>query len=659
MNLTHPIALLLAQIGCILLVSRVVGVGFRWLGQPLVVAEIVAGIALGPSLLGLFFPNFFHGLFPASGMAALSGVSQIGLVLFMFLVGLELNLDLVKERGGIATAVSLSSIALPFLLGLVLGYAIWPILAPTGVALVPFSLFIGASMSVTAFPVLARILGERNMLDTRIGSLALTCAAVNDVIAWCLLAFVIAAVNAHGVQDALRTTLLAVAFVAVMLTVVRPFLARVEARFGTLKDLSQTAVAVVFLLLLGSALFAEQIGIHALFGAFLFGAVVPREGQTIRALTERLEDIVIVLLLPLFFAFTGLKTEIGLLDSPSMWGWCAAITGVAMFGKLAGAAVPARLAGLTLRESAAVGVLMNTRGLMELVILTIGLELGVLTPALFAMFVIMAVATTFMTTPLMRMLYPPRLILEERAAAVTASESWGLVTCVSHPDSVAGLARVATALLSRAGSRGWALRLISMDDDASLFPGGPDPDEDEDEDPAHSLARIATTSGVEMEAILLTSTDRTGDIVHIARLKSAGAILLGIHRPLVGEARLGGPLLAIASRSTADVAMFHDNGLRNVRRVLLALGGANDAGAKRIAERIAFNKTVELGVLDARRDARRVDALLGAAHGYDLVVVGAGAEWELPMNLFDLRAPRLLTELSTSLLIVHAGTDGN
>lgn len=657
MPLAHPIALLIAQIGCILLVSRVVGVGFRWLGQPLVVAEIVAGIALGPSLLGYFLPGFFHGLFPESGMTALGGVSQLGLVLFMFLVGLELDLELVRERGGIATAVSLSSIALPFLLGLGLGYAIYPTLAPKGVALLPFSLFIGASMSVTAFPVLARILGERNMLGTRIGSLALTCAAVNDVAAWCLLAFVIAAVNAHGVQDALRTTFFAVIFVSVMLMAVRPFLARVEARFGTLKDLSQTAVAVVFLLLLGSALVAETIGIHALFGAFLFGAVVPRNGQTIPALTERLEDVVLVLLLPLFFAFTGLKTEIGLLDNASMWGWCAAITAVAIVGKLAGAAVPARLAGLSLRESAAVGVLMNTRGLMELVILNIGLELGVLTPALFAMLVLMAVATTFATSPVMRILYPPKLILAERAAAVVTSDVWGLVTCVSHPDSVPGLARVASALLLPGGSRGWALRLISIDDDASLFPGGPDPDAEED--PAHALARMSAGYGAPMEAISLTSSDRTGDIIQIAHLKNAGAILLGIHRPLMGEARLGGPLLAIASRSTADVAMFRDNGLRQVRRVLLALGGANDAGARRMAERIAENPTVELGVLDARRDAKRVDALLSAAHGYDLVVVGAGVEWELPMNLFDLRAPRLLTDLPTSLLIVHGGGEGN
>ncbi|GDX78310.1 sodium:proton antiporter [Deltaproteobacteria bacterium] len=652
MTFAHPIALLLAQIGCILLVSRAFGIAFRYLGQPLVVAEIVAGIALGPSLAGRLFPDASAALFPASGMAALGGVSQLGLVLFMFLVGLELDLEVVRKRGRLASAVSLSSIALPFLMGLGLGYALWADFAPEGVGLWPFALFIGASMCVTAFPVLARILRERGMLDTPLGALALTCAAINDVAAWCLLAFVIAAVGAHGLLDAITTTALALGFVAVMLGVVRPFLARVQARFGTVDDLSHTAVAVIFLFLLGSALTAELIGIHALFGAFLFGAAVPRKGPAIHALPARLNDVVIVLLLPLFFAFTGLKTEIGLLDSPELWGWCGAVSGVAIVGKLAGAAIPGRLGGLSLRESAALGVLMNTRGLMELVILAIGLELGVLTPTLFAMLVLMAVATTFITSPVVRLLYPPRRLLAERAAVESTTSVFGLLVCISHPDSAAGLGRISAAMMGAGPARGWALRLISVDDDPSLFPVGDAPP-DEQEDPSQTLARAAAEAGGTLEPLALTSSDRTGDIVHLAALKQAGAILLGIHRPLVGEARLGGPLLTIASRAKTDVCMFRDNGLRQVRRVLLALGSVHDEAARRVAERIASSPGVELAVLDGRRDAGRVEALLAASRGYDLVVVGVGAEWDLPMYVFDLRAPRLLTELGASLLIVH------
>ena len=655
MMLDHPIALLLAQVGCILLVSRLAGVAFRWLGQPLVVAEIVAGIALGPSLFGRLFPGASAAIFPESGMAALGGVSQLGLVLFMFLVGLELDLDVVRQRRGVASAVSLSSIAIPFALGLGLGFAMWRDFAPSGVGLWPFSLFIGASMCVTAFPVLARILSERGMMGTPIGALALTCAAINDVAAWCLLAFVLAAVNAHGVADAVMTSALALGFVALMLGLIRPFLARVQARFGTADDLSHTAVAVVFLLLIGSALVAEWIGIHALFGAFLFGAAVPRKGPAIHALPARLNDVVLVLLLPLFFALTGLKTEIGLVDSPRLWGWCGAVVAVAIVGKVLGAGIPARLAGLSWRESTALGVLMNTRGLMELVILAIGLELGVITPTLFAMLVLMAVATTLMTSPLLRLLYPRRRLLSERAAAEAATQEFGLLVCVSHPDSVHGLARISTALMAGGTSRGWALRLIQVDDNAGLFQDV----EATQEDAASSLARLAGEMGAPLEPLSITSSDPAGDIVAVAELKAATAVLVGIHRPLVGEARLGGPLLAITHKAKADVCMFRDDGLRQVRRVLLALGSSHDDAARRMAERFAMTEGVELAVFDGRRDAGRVEALLSAARGYDLVVVGVGSEWDLPMNVFDLRAPRLLTELACSLLIVHGGRSGS
>src|SRR6187402_144589 len=401
--------LLVLQTCVIIVAARLIGRLARRLGQPSVIAEVMAGILLGPSLLGRLWPSAFHGLFPKASMPGLSLLSQVGLVFFMFLIGLELDPKLLRGRGKSSFAISAAGICVPFGLGALLAMQIYGTQAEVGVPRISFVPFMGIAMSITAFPVLARILAERNLIRTKLGSIALACAAADDVTAWCLLALVVSVVHAKGMGAALITTAEALLFAGGMLLLLRPLLARLGARITTRENLTQNVVAFTFVLLLLSALTSELIGIHALFGAFLFGTIMPRQGDYAHALAERLEDFVVVALLPLFFAFSGLRTELGLVSG---WGdglLCLTLIGVACLGKFGGSFCVARLTGMSTRDSAALGVLMNTRGLMELIVLNIGLDLGVISAKIFTMMVIMALVTTIATTPLLEALAPRSL----------------------------------------------------------------------------------------------------------------------------------------------------------------------------------------------------------------------------------------------------------
>jgi Kef-type K+ transport system membrane component KefB len=416
----HGLGLLLLQIAVVLLAARGVGWVARRLRQPQVVGEMAAGILLGPSLLGWAAPGVSTALFPAASLGPLHSLSQIGLILFMFLVGLELDPKLLRNRGRAAVMISHASIVAPFLLGTALALHLYPRYSDASVSFVEMALFLGAAMSVTAFPVLARILTERNLLGTKVGALTIVCAAVGDVTAWCILAAIVAFVRSGAALGGLTITLVgSIAYVAVMLHGVRPLFSRIETYYRTRGRMTSEVVAAILLLLLASAWTTEWLGIHALFGAFLLGAVLPKEPGFVHDLAVRLEDLTVILFLPLFFAYTGLRTSIGLLDEPSLWLDCLLVTGVAVAGKLGGSALAARSCGLDWREAGALGTLMNTRGLMELVILTIGLDLGVISPVLFVMMVLMALVTTIMTTPMLEWIYPLHLIRRETIGATT------------------------------------------------------------------------------------------------------------------------------------------------------------------------------------------------------------------------------------------------
>jgi len=417
--------LLLLQIIVILLAARVAGALVRRLGQPQVVGEMLAGIALGPSLLGAYAPAVASTLFPPASLGFLNALSQIGLLVFMFLVGLELDPKLVRERGRAAVVISHASIVAPFLLGAILAIALYPQLAGERVAFSGFALFMGAAMSVTAFPVLARILRERGLTRTPTGALAIACAAIDDVTAWCILAVVVVIVRTTSGNPQPNAVPLwvtlggSVAYVAFMLTAGGRLLQKLESLRAARGKVTQDMIAVLVVAMLASAWVTERLGIHALFGAFLVGAVSPKSDVFVRALLERFEDVMVVLLLPLFFAFTGLRTEVSLIDGTAGWLVCGLVVAVAVVGKLGGSMLAARTVAMPWRDAAALGVLLNTRGLMELVILNVGLDIGVISRELFAMMVLMALATTFMTTPLVTWLLPAA----ERARGVAAASA--------------------------------------------------------------------------------------------------------------------------------------------------------------------------------------------------------------------------------------------
>ncbi len=417
--LSNPLTVFIAQALVLIGLARAIGVVARRLRQPMVVAEMLAGIALGPSLLGWLAPGVHAALFPRESLGMLGHFSQVGLLLFMFLVGLEFDPQLLRGRARASVAISHASIALPFALGAALASYLYPRISSWEAAPAPFAsfaLFMGAAMSITAFPVLARILIERGLMRSRIGAIALACAAVDDVTAWCILAFVVAIVRAAGIGPAVRTTALAAGYVVFVLFALRPLLARFAAR-GI--GVSQNVFALALGLLLVSSWITELIGVHALFGAFLMGAAIPKERELAATLAKKLEDVVVVFLLPLFFAHSGLRTRVGLIDRPEMWIQLGLILLVACAGKFGGSAIAARVTGLDWREASAIGVLMNTRGLMELVVLNLGLDLGVIPPGVFTMMVLMAMVTTIATTPLIQWIHPARLAADGALSPAT------------------------------------------------------------------------------------------------------------------------------------------------------------------------------------------------------------------------------------------------
>jgi Kef-type K+ transport system membrane component KefB len=412
------VSILVLQTAVVLLASRVVGRLFRLIRQPQVMGEMAAGIVLGPSLLGWLWPGVYGALFPEGSLDRLHTLSHIGLLLFLFVVGLELNVVSLRGHSRAALFTSHASIFAPFLMGAVLSRPLYPVFAPEGVPPAVFALFLGAAMSVTAFPVLARILNEQGLTKTEVGAVAIACAAVDDVTAWCILAgIVVLARSTQAAAPVWVTVGGCLAFTALMLGVVRPLLRKLVPEFHRSGRISDDRLAFILAIALVSGLITEWLGVHVLFGAFLAGAVMPKDARFTEHLTERLQPITVVLLLPLFFAFNGLRTSIGLVSGRQMWLYGCAVMAVAVAGKFGGSMLGARVSGLRWRESAALGALMNTRGLMELVILNIGLDIGVITPALFSIMVMMALATTFMTAPALHWIYPAGKYAGRQAAA--------------------------------------------------------------------------------------------------------------------------------------------------------------------------------------------------------------------------------------------------
>lgn len=689
MHLDSPILLLLVQIGLVLAASRVVGWLFSKLHQPQVMGEMIAGILLGPSLLGLVAPQLSAAIFPPASIPVLGILSKLGVILFLFLIGLELDPKLIKNRGHAAVFISHASILGPFLLGALLALFLYtrlfndtPLMRFAAVAL-----FMGAAMSITAFPVLARILTERNLHQTRVGAVTITCAAVDDVTAWCLLAFVVAVAKTNGVQPALITAGLATAYVLVMFFAIRPLTARLQLYYDRTGRLTQNLVAITLLLVMASAFTTELIGIHALFGAFLMGAIMPKGGKFVRELSEKLEDFTVVFLLPIFFAFTGLKTQIGLLDSWELWGYTLLIIAVACLGKFGGSTLAARLSGFTWRESSAIGILMNTRGLMELLILNIGRELGVITDAVFAMMVIMAIVTTAMTTPILHWVYPRRLFAEGEEPPAAKPSVFSVMIPIAHPRSGAPLLQLADAIAGHDRNQMiYALHLRRpVDHEAYRVGIDPVPDADDQESLQPLLAQADKLS-VHVEPITFVSRDVPGDIARVADHRKVDLVLMGFHKPVIGATILGGTVHRVLTQTPTNVAIFVDRGYRGAKQILVAyLGGPHDTLALEIARRLARSPDVFVTVVHVaspQRNAERsaaevvdryfsepglanqvhfkviqseqpVDVVVQHAREADLTIIAVAEEWGLESHLFGFRSERLAQEVESSLLIVR------
>jgi Kef-type K+ transport system membrane component KefB len=400
-SLHHPLSLLLLQLLVILTVVRGFSYLARKIRQPTVIGEIIAGIVLGKSLLGYFFPEYSNFLFPASSLTVLKMLADLGLVLFMFTIGMELDIQILKTKAQTAILISHFSILIMHLVGMLTAFFIYAQFSGAKADFFTFGWFLGISMSITAFPVLARIIQERNLNKTAIGVITITCAAADDVTAWVILAVLITWVKAANIGSALYTGLFLLLYGTLMLKVVQPFLKRVGDVYASQEVISRPVVAMIFLMLFSSAYLTELMGIHALFGAFMAGVIMPQASTFKQVLTDKIEDLSAVVLLPLFFVFTGLRTQINLLNSWDLWLMSILIIGIASAGKIGGVFIVSRLLGQTWKDSLTLGVLMNTRGLMELIVLNIGYDLGILSPEIFSIMVLMALVTTFMTSPLL------------------------------------------------------------------------------------------------------------------------------------------------------------------------------------------------------------------------------------------------------------------
>ncbi|XXX80491.1 cation:proton antiporter [Sorangium sp. So ce134] len=700
MLIHNPLSRFLIQAFLIIACARLVGMLARKLEQPMVIAEVTAGILLGPSLFGWLFPDASAVLFAQESLPLLKLVSEVGLIVFMFLIGLELDPKLLRGRGHASVVISHTSIVVPFALGGLLALYLYPRLSDSSVPFMSFTLFMGVAMSITAFPVLARILTDKRLLGTKVGALTITCAAVDDVTAWCILAFVVSIARATGLVGAVWTTVFAVVYIAGMMFVVRPFLTRLADRGSSKEGLSQDLVAVTLLLLIVSSWTTEMIGIHPLFGAFMLGAIMPKGTGFAHSLAEKLEDFAVVFLLPLFFAYSGLRTHIGLLNSADGWLMCGLIIVVACAGKFGGSAVAARLTGQRWREASALGILMNTRGLMELIVLNLGLDLGIISPKLFTMMVLMALVTTFMTSPLLRWIYPPEELAKEladvpeRTPLPAAADVFTVLMCVSYERTGPGMVTLASALAGNGpeARRLYALRLIPPTDRGSFYV-----DQGPERQGVTALAPLLSRAkelGAEVRPLSFVSPKPSHDICNVADVKQADLVLVGWHKPLLSQTVLGGTVYEVMRGARTDVGVLIDRGLTAVRKLLVPFHGtAHDKAALALARRLAQQIGADVTILHVVKPKRRSDDALGAQaavdevfegeeggalrkskvvlkvvendspadaaleeakRGYDLVLVGVGTEWGLTQRRFGIRAEHIIQGCPTSLLVVRS-----
>jgi Kef-type K+ transport system membrane component KefB len=552
-SLRHPLAILLAQIVTIIIAARIMGWVCIKIKQPVVIGEMLAGIILGPSLLGLHFPEISAVLFPVDSLSNLQFLSQIGLILFMFIIGMELDLSVLKNKAHDAVVISHASIVIPFTMGVGLAYFLYQHYAPANVEFLSYSLFIGISLSITAFPVLARIIQERGLQKSKLGALVITCAAADDITAWCILAVVIAIVKAGAATSAIYTILLAIAYVLVMIKIVRPFLLRVGEVNSSKDSLGKREVAIFFIVLLLSAFATEVIGIHALFGAFMAGAIMPESTRFRSMFIEKIEDVAVLLLLPLFFVFTGLRTQIGLLNDLEHWLIAGVIILVAVIGKFVGSALAARFVGQNWKDSLSIGALMNTRGLMELIVLNIGYDLGVLSAELFSMMVLMALVTTFMTGPSLDLIN--RLFKPKKAgmgAKIQDKTKFKILLSFAKSSTGISLFKLANALTAHSKDNSVITALhIAPSNELHHYEV-----EEQEEDSFRDIKEVAKKLEQSMSSVFKISSDIDTEIIQTTREAETDLLLLGVSESIY-EGSILGRFLDFTSRIINPERLLH------------------------------------------------------------------------------------------------------
>ncbi|NUY80571.1 cation:proton antiporter [Flavobacterium sp. MAH-1] len=626
-NLSHPLALLLCQVITIILVARIFGWFFRKIGQPTVIGEMIAGIVLGPSLVGMYFPEYSNLLFPKESLGNLQFLSQIGLIFFMFVVGMELDLKALRNKANDAVVISHASIIFPFTLGVGLSYFIYEAYAPESVEFLSFSLFLGIAMSITAFPVLARIVQERGIHKTHLGAIVITCAAADDITAWCILAAVIAIVKAGSIVSSIYVIALAIGYVFLMLKVVQPFLKRVAELKNSRNSLSKPVVAIFLLTLIISSYASEVIGIHALFGAFMAGAIMPDNTRFRGIIIEKVEDVSVILLLPLFFVLTGLRTEIGLLNHADLWEITGWIIVVAVVGKFIGSAVAAKFVGQSWQDSLTIGALMNTRGLMQLIVLDIGYELGVLSAEIFTMMVIMAIVTTFMTGPALDFINfafkSKRDIVPEQ---IKIDDRYKILISFGNARRGKMLLRLANSLLRKESDQCAVTALhMTLSNELHTF--------DLEEHERRTFAPvISEAENLDQQVLTLfkASNDIDNDIVEIANKGEYDLLLVGLGRSIF-EGSLLGKLLGfttriinpdrlidkfigkeglfenspfgermrqITTRAKMPVGILVDKNLDGIQKIFMPLFSADDDFLSDFARKFLHNNGSEINIMD-------------------------------------------------------------
>jgi Kef-type K+ transport system membrane component KefB len=627
-NIQSPLALLLAQIITIIVVARILGWLSLKIGQPAVIGEIIAGILLGPSFAGAFLPVFSAALFPVQSLGNLHFLSQIGLILFMFIVGMELDLKSLKNRAKDAVIISQVSIVIPFTLGLALAYFIYGSFAPQGVPFLPFALFIGIAMSITAFPVLARIVHERGIQKTPLGAMVITCAAVDDITAWSLLAAVVAVAKAGSVLSSVFTILLAVVYVFLMIKVIKPFLNRIGDLHPSRENLSKPVIAIFLCTLIISSYLTEVIGLHALFGAFMAGTIMPQNVRFKNLLIEKIEDVAVILLLPLFFVFTGLRTQIGLINDFHLLGITGLIILIAVAGKFIGGALAARLVGQTWQNSLSIGALMNTRGLMELVVLNIGYDLGMLSPEIFSMMVIMALVTTFMTGPslnLINKIFAPKISPVQ--TEIRQLSKYKILIAFARPEKGIVLLRLAHSFVKKMSDNA----LITV---LHLSPNKELSQEQIDEYEQDSFAPVIVEAKMlnqKITSLFKVSNHIMTDIPETANKGDFDLLLIGIGQSIY-EGSILGKILGFTTRIIAPERIIHtvkskdkwieklpfeestrivlskskvpvgilvDKNLKKIDKVLIPVFDSKDEFLIRYAQKLISNSEAQITILDA------------------------------------------------------------